>query len=787
VNTSQKAFSAGELAPGMYARTDLERYQIGLVTARNGVVLPTGGFQSRAGTEHRVSTKANGVARIEPIEFDVGEGYILEFGEGYVRFVLNGDPVGVGTAGGWATATVYAAGTVVTHGSTHAYICIDAHTSGASTEPGVGGSWEDVWHDMGDVADAVMELPTPFTLAMLPEFQLQYVYNQITLSHPDLTGPMLLERIPNPVAAEEWTWVLSLIDFADNELLRPFEAPTGVSVDGSGGSGVGYVVTRIEISFATGQLSSTQESLPSAVVRTNIPFGADYAVATTLAAAPREISFSAAIGPSAYRVYRQSQDGGPFRLIGTYTNNNLPAGTFSLVDNGILASFSNNVFPAEGITSLSGSPAVVGAFQQRQIFAATDDKPDVAWASRVGLPLDFTHSDPFEDDDSFTCRQVGKWLQRIFHIFENGRVLFLFTWRGEYIVRGDTDSILRPGEVNPEQISANGSARYPAPLAVDKSAIYVVAGGSMVRDLYPFEAQGFGGTNLSLLSSHLLRGYTIVDWCYQQNPNSVIWIVRSDGAVLSCTYERELGILGWARHDTDGVVESCACVRENGRDAVYLVVRREINESTVRYIERMTDRLAVAPILMDCAIVYSGAPATVITGLGVLEGKAVSIVTVANGVATVIASPNNPEYGDPVVVTDGEITLEVAASLVYVGLPITTDLKTLDIDTSSGPSLRTGRFVINALGMFVEETGGAYAGQKAISSSNGLSEDGYNLQPLEILDSEGNALSGVLTGYRDVNIEGAYSDSGAIFIRNVDPVPLTVLALVPQGHFPEVE
>lgn len=53
-------------------------------------------------------------------------------------------PSGAEYVGAWATATLYDATDVVTHNSVR-YICILGHTSGASTEPGVGVDWETNW------------------------------------------------------------------------------------------------------------------------------------------------------------------------------------------------------------------------------------------------------------------------------------------------------------------------------------------------------------------------------------------------------------------------------------------------------------------------------------------------------------------------------------------------------------------------------------------------------------------------------------------------------------------
>jgi hypothetical protein len=48
----------------------------------------------------------------------------------------------------WATATGYKVGQRVSNGSNY-YACIQAHTSSATDEPGVGTSWQDYWLDLG--------------------------------------------------------------------------------------------------------------------------------------------------------------------------------------------------------------------------------------------------------------------------------------------------------------------------------------------------------------------------------------------------------------------------------------------------------------------------------------------------------------------------------------------------------------------------------------------------------------------------------------------------------------
>ncbi|HET6494420.1 MAG TPA: hypothetical protein VFH61_03530, partial [Thermoleophilia bacterium] len=620
-------------------------------------------------------------------------------------------------------------------------------------------------------------------------------------------------------------------------------------------------------------------------------------------------------------------------------------------------------FPSEGEISFSGNPSALGAYQQRLLLAGTNEEPDVVNASQVALPHNFRINSPIVDSDSLSWRQVGRRLNRVRHFAEAAGRLWQFSDVGESMIQGAEDGVLRPGEVNPRQLSENGAANRPAPLVVHESALYVQARGGLVRDIAPVESSGFAGSDLTLMSAHLLDGYTILDWCYQQTPDPIIWIVRSDGALLSLTYVRELGIIGWARHDTDGTVESVACVPEGNRDVVYWSVLR----AGGRYIERMTDRLSsdwllrahtdstvttqgsvtiedpaetpensvgntpngasintattpdrleettglsahelvfgtvgfttlqsrvefaayveadersIVEVAANVCGVAAGVELDLATGLGTLQGNfaqvqvdytmtpngagfdlTVDFSLVRNAVndalfaPLLISNPNAYTYATPsetsgddgfytgtagfgcyfessvnravvveparlagvahlnglfvsILADDGVVLASpsgtpsvariVAAGFVelttaeynaygdyLVGLPFTTDIQTLEIDTAQGKSIRDGRFVMTRLGLFVENTGSLFAGQNAIADPSALSAGTYDLQPLPIEDTEGNAVTGVITGYREVNIEGSYNPgTGGIFLRNVDPQPLTVLAIIPQGHFP---
>lgn len=167
-----------------------------------------------------------------------------------------------------------------------------------------------------------------------------------------------------------------------------------------------------------------------------------------------------------------------------------------------------------------------------------------------------------------------------------------------------------------------------------------------------------------------------------------------------------------------------------------------------------------------------------VLGLWHLEGQQVSIF--ADGF--VVANPNNRSY-DVVTVTNGRIALNERYTVIHVGLPYTSDIETLNIDTASGETISDKRQLVSRVTLFVEESRGAWVGAKPPPSEatdflGGLTEvkvrttEGYD-DPIRLQ-----------TGTIDVNIKSEWNSNGRIFIRNTDPIPLAVLAIAPAGLFP---
>ena len=93
ITSIQNSLSGGELSPLVRGRTDLKSYFSGTTTCRNFYASYEGGVSSRAGLAYVGTCKQSGdldPPRDIPFQFSLNQGYVLEFGEEYMRIKSDG-------------------------------------------------------------------------------------------------------------------------------------------------------------------------------------------------------------------------------------------------------------------------------------------------------------------------------------------------------------------------------------------------------------------------------------------------------------------------------------------------------------------------------------------------------------------------------------------------------------------------------------------------------------------------------------------------------------------------
>lgn len=274
---------------------------------------------------------------------------------------------------------------------------------------------------------------------------------------------------------------------------------------------------------------------------------------------------------------------------------------------------------SDPFTGSNDYPSTVTFFQQRRVFARTNTEPEDIWPSKVGDFYEYTAGTNAGDAFQFTL--AGRGINQVQHLVGAGGKFVALTTGGAWLINGGSDGTLTPTAINARQHGYDGAGDI-RPVVIGSRLLYEQKRGSIIREIqYNFNEDGLQGQDLTIYSSHLFNGHSLVSMDYQHAFDTVLWCVRDDGTLLGLTYLPEQEVVGWHRHDTDGEFEDVCVVPEGNYDAVYVVVKRTIDGNTKRYIERFADQF-LGDIddarYMDSWLAYDGtnATATTITASG---------------------------------------------------------------------------------------------------------------------------------------------------------------------------
>ncbi len=733
---AQSSYTSGELAPSLAGRVDLAKFRVGLATQLNWYSIVHGGSTTRPGTAfvgEIIDNAARG--RLMRFQFSTTQTYALEFGNLTMRVIREGGYV-LETAGAITGITQAnpAVVTQVAHGYTTGDDVWIASVGGmtevnlrryriivltANTFSLVGvNSTGFAAYTAGGTGARVYTLVTPYVTADLPLLKVVQSLDTMTITHPSY-APRNLTRSGHAA------WSLATITFAPDTA-----APTGV-YSTNPGAGFGYVMTAIND-------DTGEESLPSSPVTDSVN-------------ETSTLGFTPVTGCTYYNVYKGIN--GLYGFIGQCT---AVGGAFT---DRSYAAATDDTPPRAGnpFDAADKYPGCSTYWAQRQIFGRTNTKRQSLFATQTGLFKNMNTSAPLKDDDAIVKTLVAREANEIRSIVPLNDLL-VFTSAGAWVAEGG--QAITPSTLDPRMQNECGVSHLP-PLVINSDVLFAAdVGGAVYGIAFKFEAAKYLPTEVSILSSHLFEGYDIAEWAFARAPHKLVWAVRDDGVLLTLTYHKEQEIYGWARHVTDGFVESVCSVREGREDAVYFIVRRVINGVTKRYVERLKSRLFTSLTeswCVDSGVRYSGSPASIISGLDHLEGK--DVRGLADGVAF------------SATVEDGAITLDDPASVVIVGLPYVCDMQTLGVEVGP-PTVQGKEKSVEAVTLRLKDTRGITVGRDALDLSP-LRAGIYG----DVGDVKSETTQGELfTGDTDPVIGQLFDTAGSILIRQSEPMPATVLA-----------
>jgi hypothetical protein len=395
-----------------------------------------------------------------------------------------------------------------------------------------------------------------------------------------------------------------------------------------------------------------------------------------------------------------------------------------------------------------GWPKTACFYESRLVIGGTKSKRQSLFASKTGSFFDFDIDDG-DDDEAIFATISSRKLNDIVDVFP-GRTLQIFTSGAEFAV---TVKPLTPSTVAITPQTSHGASNIQAQ-EVDGSTLFIDRNGKTLRDfIYSFNEDAYTTQDKSVLASNLIK--QPIDLALltgtQSEDSNWLFIINSDGGAAILNTLRSQDINGYTEWTTSGALKSGAVVD----DQFYIVNEREIDGSTVKYIERWD-----FSYLMDSSIKVSPTPTqTVITGLSHLEGETVQIV--GDGI---VLSPKT--------VSGGQIELdanEIGYSQIELGLNFVPELVPMPLNTNIGSGQNAMRLKrIIRVNMRVYETYGVHV------DGNPVPIRTFGAAPTTPLDSAPTALSGIISDVYDVN---GWNRDVMPTISVPDPTPFHIQAI----------
>ncbi len=407
-----------------------------------------------------------------------------------------------------------------------------------------------------------------------------------------------------------------------------------------------------------------------------------------------------------------------------------------------------------------GYPKTVVFHQQKLIYGGSESYPTRLWFSKTGEEGydDFTYG--AEDTDAFEIGLQGQneiqWLmsQNYLLIGTSGSV-------GRY---GEQNQPVTPTTPGYQDETPHGSANISAVRTSD-AIIYIERGDTKVRELsYTIQYDKYVSPNLTILAENITQA-GIVDIAFQLRPDPVLWCVLDDGDMAIMTYQREHSVIAWSLITTDGYYESVKAIPgSSGEDEVWTVVKRTIRGVDYRYIEQFQPRNWGTDQddcwFTDSSLDYDSIATADFSGLDHLIGETVSVY--ADGVI----------HSEQVVDSSGEITIDIAAERVIIGLPYTSKFETLPLVLEKED--RGKNITISAVYMDLYRTG-------AMSYGAGANSDllDVDFSPAATLDPRWPLYTSTVT-YKRFVFPFSSMRKATVYVQSDAPMPLCIRAIIPE-------
>ncbi len=589
IDTLKASFNAGELSPRLHARTDFVKYPAGLEECRNLIPLPEGGVTRRPGTRFVAETAdSTKKGRLFGFEATAEQHHVLELGENIIRFffrqgqqvALDTDAVitnGLFPSGitDWDDRSTGGAGNQISHDATNDRLTLE--TGGIAADD-IGWAEQDVvttdlnqetvikFEVIGDPGDKIeFQVGSSSTGSeTLSPVEMQVGFHCVAFT--PTTSPFYIQFRNLGINADKDVQIdnISIIDDSALEIGSPYVEGQLFQIMGAQSNDVKYLFRSGVAPYKLERRALASWSLIR-VAWEDGPYIKQNTTATTLTPAATSgvavaVTASSIIGINGGVGFLSTDVGRLVRIDnGSEWGWGIIVGITStkIVNIHVKKAFSTTSATIDwrlgAWSDTTGWPKTGGFFEQRLYVASTDFQSQTLWGSQTGDFENFKPDDntgTVEDDDALNFTLSADSVQEIRWLSAGQDTLAIGTAGGEWVPSA-AGIVITPLDITIRRQTTHGSALV-APLRVDHVVLFVQRANRKIREfVFNFEIDSFLAPDITRLAQHITAP-GIGEMAFQQEPDSLVWVARSDGGLLSLTFRRDEDVVGWAQHNIGG-------------------------------------------------------------------------------------------------------------------------------------------------------------------------------------------------------------------------------------------
>jgi len=740
VTPIQTNFTAGEWSPKLDGRVDVSRYKNSAAKIENFIVAPFGGIDRRPGSVWVAPAKfPDKKARLIPFQFSTIQSYVVEMGEGYMRFYRdNGAITETSVTITDATQANPINLEVVGHGYSVDDEIIIQNVVGMTqlnnqrfrikTVVGandvelkdldgvdVDSTGFSAYISGGDSNKVVEITGLPILESQLFDIQFSQTADILYLVHQDLPTQKLIRM-------SDVDWSLSEVAFTGGPF-QPDNLITTLTMTPSATTGAGITVTASSTFFNADMVGAIMK-----------------------------------IGGEVSSVQ------GYVEIVGFTSDTIVTADVVETLDGvGATDSWAIGSFSVD-----AGFPQAVGFHEQRLWLGGTKAEPQTLFGSQSLIFENFTTGP--DDADSLNYEIATEQVNAIRWI-SAGRGLAVGTSGGIFIISSGADFIpLTPTNLSVRRETTYGSELIK-PKGIGNFIYYVQRGSRKLREFaYNFDIDSHRALDMTLLAEQITQS-GVVEMDFQQSPDSVLYVVRKDGLLATMTRQVDQEVIAWTKQITGATVagagsyESATIIPKPDveEDQVWYSVKRIVDGVTRRFIEYQSPFDFSSDIeeafFVDAGLSYDGVSTSILSNLNHLEGETVKVL-------------NEGAVEPDKVVTNGQITLDNATTRAHVGLGYTSKLQSMKLEDGSQLGTAQGKIasVDTVIFRFFETVGAEFGVE------GGIINEIFFRNTNDPMDTA----TPLFTGDKLETFVQGYTREPRVFVQQTDPLPLTLLALMTQ-------